>query len=62
MLCEKSEKLKNNVLLYLCVSNISVFGATTGAPYLEEEEDHQRSLGGGEGSIFAFVAVTSWKH
>ena len=34
MFCEKSKKtLKNKVLLYLCVSNISVFGATTGAPY-----------------------------
>ena len=56
MFCEKCKTtLKNKVLLYLCVSNISVFGATTGAPYLEEEED-QRSLGGGE------VAVTSWRH
>ena len=34
MFCEKCKKnLKNTVLLYLCVSNISVFGATTGAPY-----------------------------
>ena len=34
MFCEKCKKIKKNkVLLYLCVSNISVFGATTGAPY-----------------------------